>query len=77
MQDEFGIEMTEEFERRFDTMCNLSEVLSKKQHYKDRIEFAEVMLKEGEKFEKIKKYTRLSEELLTKIASSLGVAIVL
>ena len=73
LQDEFGIEMTEEFERRFDTVCNLSEAVKQKQQR----ELAEEMLKDGEKFEKIKKYTHLSDELLRKIASALGVAIVL
>ena len=54
-------------------MCNLSEAVKQKQQR----ELAEEMLKDGEKFEKIKKYTHLSEELLKISASALGVAIVL
>ena len=41
--------MTEEFDRRSDSVGNLSEVIRKKL----RIELAEEMLKDGEEFEKI------------------------
>lgn len=64
--------MTEEFDRRSDSVGNLSEVIRKKL----RIELAEEMLKDGEEFEKIKKYTHLPEEILKEIASGLGAAVV-
>ena len=50
-QVEFEINMTEEIERRFDSVGNLSEVIRQKLQR----ELAEEMLKDGEKFEKIKK----------------------
>ena len=69
---EFEINMTEELERRFNSVGNLSEVIRQKLQR----ELAEEMLKDGEKFEVLKKYTHLPEVLLKEIASALGVAVV-
>ena len=80
LQEEYHIAMTEELESEVRTMCNLSEGLVemgieqgiKQGKEETNLALAQMMLKEGERIEKIQKYTGYPEEKLKDIAKTIG-----
>ncbi len=76
LESEFGIAMTEEKEKELDVMCNLSQAVKAKKENEVNIRVATDMLKDGEPLPKIKKYSKLTEEVINAIAMKMGVAVV-
>ena len=76
IESEFGIAMTEEKEKELDVMCNLSQAVKIKKENEVNIRVATDMLKDGEPLPKIKKYSKLTEEVINAIAMKMGVAVV-
>ena len=76
LESEFGIAMTEEKEKELDVMCNLSQAVKVKKENEVNIRVATDMLKDGEPLPKIKKYSKLTEEVINAIAMKMGVAVV-
>ena len=88
LQDDFGIAMTEEFESEVQDMCNLGKALVEQgieqgivkgieQGMEQGVEqknlsLAEMMLKDKEPIDKIKKYTGFATDKLEEIAKSMG-----
>lgn len=91
LQDDFGIAMTEEFESEVQDMCNLGKALVEQgieqgivkgieQGMEQGVEqknlsLAEMMLKDKEPIDKIKKYTGFATDKLEEIAKSMGMTL--
>ena len=91
LQDDFGIAMTEEFESEVQDMCNLGKVLveqgieqgivkgieqGREQGVEQKnLSLAEMMLKDKEPIDKIKKYTGFATDKLEEIAKSMGMTL--
>ena len=91
LQDDFGIAMTEEFESKVQDMCNLGKALVEQgieqgivkgieQGMEQGVEqknlsLAEMMLKDKEPIDKIKKYTGFATDKLEEIAKSMGMTL--
>lgn len=87
LQDNFGIAMTEEFESEVQDMCNLGKALVEQGIVKGieqgmeqgveqkNLSLAEMMLKDKEPIDKIKKYTGFATDKLEEIAKSKGMTL--
>ena len=87
LQDDFGIAMTEEFESEVQDMCNLGKALVEQGIVKGieqgmeqgveqkNLSLAEMMLKDKEPIDKIKKYTGFATDKLEEIAKSMGMTL--
>ena len=87
LQDDFGIAMTEEFESKVQDMCNLGKALVEQGIVKGieqgmeqgveqkNLSLAEMMLKDKEPIDKIKKYTGFATDKLEEIAKSMGMTL--
>ena len=79
LEEEFGIEMTEEMKEDAENMCNLSKIVEIKAQEAERIavnhRVAEDMLKMNLTLEVIEKVSKLSEEEIRALATKIGVAV--
>ena len=75
LQDDFGIAMTEEFESEVQDMCNLGKALVEQGIEQKNLSLAEMMLKDKEPIDKIKKYTDFATDKLEEIAKSMGITL--
>ena len=57
-------------------MCNLSRAVEARKENEINVRVATDMLRDGEPMSKIEKYSRLSEEIIEKIAKEMGLAVV-
>ena len=75
LQEDFGIAMTEEFESEVQDMCNLGKALVEQGIEQKNLSLVEMMLKDKEPIDKIKKYTGFATDKLEEIAKSMGMTL--